>query len=67
MSKSADKGQDWFWSEDWQAGEQEAEANLAAGHTDEFESAEEAIRFLRTYSANMDEGRDGPDTGNDQT
>jgi hypothetical protein len=60
------EGQDWFWSEGWQTGEQEAEADLAGGRTIRFANAEEAIRFLRTYPASMDEGRDGPDPGNDQ-
>jgi len=60
------RGQDWFWSENWQAGEREAEADLAGGRMREFENAEEAIRFLKRSCANKDERDDGPDTGRHQ-
>jgi len=49
MSQSADDTQDWFWSEEWQAAEREAEADIMGGHVHEFQSADEAIRFLRRY------------------
>jgi len=45
-----DKSQVWFWSEEWQAAEREAEADIAAGRVHEFPSAEEAIAFLHRRS-----------------
>jgi AbrB family looped-hinge helix DNA binding protein len=41
-----DKSQVWFWSEQWQAAEREAEEDLAGGHVHEFATAKEAIAFL---------------------
>jgi hypothetical protein len=58
--------QEWFWSEDWQAGEREAEADLAVGRVREFENAEEAIRFLKKYCPGEDESADGAGPGKEQ-
>ena len=41
-----DKRQAWFWSREWQAGEREAEADIAEGRLHEFGTAEEAIGYL---------------------
>jgi hypothetical protein len=49
MSEVADDAQDWFWSEEWQAAEREVDADLEAGRVRTFQSADEAIRFLRRY------------------
>jgi len=38
--------QAWFWAEEWQAGEREAEADLAAGHYETFDTMEELIDDL---------------------
>jgi hypothetical protein len=38
--------QEYYWSEEWQAGERESRAELAAGHGVRFETAEDAIRWL---------------------
>ena len=35
--------QAWFWTEEWQAGEREAEADLAAGRYETFDTMEEMI------------------------
>ncbi len=40
------KDQAWFWTEEWQAGEREAEADLAAGRYDTFDTMEELIDDL---------------------
>jgi hypothetical protein len=66
VTEIADAEQDWFWSDDWQAGEREAEADLAAGRLSEFEQAEEAIRFLRAGCGDTDERPDGLNAGKDQ-
>ena len=40
--------QAWFWSQDWQEREREAEVAIADGElSDTFESAEDLIRHLR--------------------
>ncbi len=38
--------QAWFWSEEWQAGEREAEADIAAGRTKTFDSMEDLLADL---------------------
>jgi len=38
--------QAWFWTEDWHAGEQEAEADMAAGRVQVFENMEDLISDL---------------------
>ena len=49
MREVARESQDWFWSEEWQAAEREAEADLAGGRMSEFENMEDAILFLGFY------------------
>lgn len=39
-------GQEWFWSEEWQAAEREAEADLAAGRYEVFENDEDFLASL---------------------
>jgi antitoxin PrlF len=48
--KIIDATQAWFWSSAWQAREAEAEADLAAGHFDRFDSDEE---LLAAFSMRM--------------
>lgn len=38
--------QQWFWTEEWQAGEREAQAEIDAGLTKSFTSAEELMEDL---------------------
>ena len=38
--------QAWFWTEEWQAGEREAEADLVAGRYQVFDTMEELIDDL---------------------
>jgi Arc/MetJ-type ribon-helix-helix transcriptional regulator len=40
-------GQEWFWSEAWQAAEREAEADLVAGNFETFESDADFLTSLR--------------------
>lgn len=44
--KLVDASQSYFWTEEWQAGEREASADLAKGRTKRFRSAEALIRDL---------------------
>lgn len=48
--KVIDASQAWFWTPDWQAGEREADADIAAGRVERFESDE---AFLAALEARM--------------
>lgn len=39
--------QQWFWTEEWQAGEREAQADIDAGRIKNFDSMEEFLEDLR--------------------
>jgi AbrB family looped-hinge helix DNA binding protein len=41
-----DRAQAYFWTERWQTGEREAQADLEAGRTHRFEDIDEALDFL---------------------
>lgn len=41
------KDEEWFWSEAWQAGEQEANEDLAAGRLTTFSKVDDALRWLQ--------------------
>ena len=41
-----DKDQTWFWTEEWQAAEREAEDELRAGQVKEFDTLDELIADL---------------------
>lgn len=45
--KVIDASQSWFWEEEWQAGEREASARIAAQDTITYGSAEEFLRALK--------------------
>jgi len=45
--KVIDATRAWFWTPEWQAGERDAEADLAAGRVEEFGSGDELIGALR--------------------
>lgn len=45
--KVIDATQAWFWTPEWQAGEQQADADLAAGRAETFESGEAFVGALR--------------------
>jgi antitoxin PrlF len=45
--KLIDATQAWFWTPEWQEGEREADADLAGGNTEFFESGEDLIEALR--------------------
>jgi hypothetical protein len=40
-------GQEWFWTEAWQKAEREAEADLAAGIYETFDSMEDFLKGLK--------------------
>jgi antitoxin PrlF len=46
VKKLVDKEQSWFWSERWQQGENEAEADIRAGRVHKFPHSKEAVAFL---------------------
>jgi hypothetical protein len=39
--------QTWFWTPEWQAGEREADADVAAGRVEHFEDGEAFVASLR--------------------
>ena len=41
-----DAGQAYFWTESWQKGEREAQADIPAGRTKKFKSAKDLIADL---------------------
>jgi hypothetical protein len=45
-SAERDPDQAWFWTEEWQAGEREADADIAAGRVTRFHSDEDFLRSL---------------------
>lgn len=46
LLRGRDPGQAWYWTSDWQAGEREADEDLAAGRSEVFDSDEELERRL---------------------
>ena len=44
--KLIDKSQAWFWTEEWQKGEREADEDIAAGRVKEFDNVEDLIKDL---------------------
>lgn len=38
--------QAWYWTEEWQAGEREAQADIEAGRTKRFDTVEELMKDL---------------------
>lgn len=44
--KLIDAEQAWFWTDEWQAGEREASADIAAGRTRRFESGDDFLKTL---------------------
>ena len=48
--KLIDASQAWFWTAEWQKGERQADADIAAGRVIRFESDEEFLAYL---DANM--------------
>jgi hypothetical protein len=40
-------GQEWFWTPEWQAGEREADEQIARGEGTTYESDEEFLESLR--------------------
>jgi hypothetical protein len=53
-----DPAQSWFWTEEWQAGEREADAQIAAGEGSFFASGEEFLAALEAENKRLlQEGR----------
>ncbi len=48
--KIVDATQAWYWTPEWQAGEREVEADLAAGRIETFSSSEELLGALKKLS-----------------
>ncbi|WP_220657461.1 hypothetical protein [Tsukamurella sp. TY48] len=46
MAEIARRGQQWFWTKEWQAGEREVDEHIARGEVTTFASGEEFIEHL---------------------
>ena len=38
----------WFWTQEWQAGEREADEDIKAGRTKKFDSIADAVKYLES-------------------
>jgi AbrB family looped-hinge helix DNA binding protein len=45
--KLVDSSQAYFWTEEWQQGEREADEDIKAGRVKTFDTADEAIKYLK--------------------
>ena len=54
VRKVIDASQAWFWTPEWQRGEREADADLAAGRSERFESDEEFFAALERRMKPLD-------------
>jgi antitoxin PrlF len=52
--KTIDPSQAWFWTPEWQAGERQASADIAAGRVLSFATAEEFFAELDAIDAELD-------------
>jgi hypothetical protein len=52
--KLIDASQAWFWTPEWQEGERQADAEIAAGLGMRFESDEEFLAFLDANTKPLD-------------
>lgn len=48
--KVIDASQAWYWTPEWQEGEREADAQVAAGEGETFESGEEFLEALQALA-----------------
>lgn len=55
--RKVDPAQAWFWTEEWQAKEREADAGIAAGRVTRHLSNEEFLTALRRAAADADARR----------
>lgn len=44
--KMVDAAQSWFWTEEWQAGEQQASEDIAAGRVTRYDSDDDLVAVL---------------------
>lgn len=55
ISGPIDPDQAWFWTPEWQEGEREADADLAAGRANTFRSTDEFIAHLKSVAPQASE------------
>lgn len=49
MAQAIPDDQQWFWSEEWQAGEREVDEQIARGEYKEFDSVEALLADLHSH------------------
>jgi len=57
VQKVIPRDEAWYWTERWQEGERQADADIAAGRTHRFDNVEEAIAFLHEETAKYEKGQ----------
>ena len=60
VKKLIPKEQAWFWTERWQAGEREAQADIDAGRVHRFKNVDDAIEYLHTRAAEVEAEKELP-------
>lgn len=58
--KVIDATQAWFWTSEWQQGERDADADLAAGRGESFSSGEDFLDALRARTKRQSGTRPAP-------
>lgn len=48
------KDQQWYWTEEWQAGEREADEDIKEGRYTSFDSPKDAIKYLKSVVRDED-------------
>lgn len=51
--KRIPKGDEWFWSDEWQAGEREVDEQITRGEVYSYETMEEAIKALHNHAKSV--------------
>lgn len=51
--KRIPKGDEWFWSEEWQVGEREVDEQIKRGEVYSYETMDEAIKALHNHAKSV--------------
>jgi len=60
VKKLIPKEQAWFWTERWQAGEREAQADIDAGRVHTFKNVDDAIEYLHARADEVEAEKELP-------
>jgi len=57
VQKVIPRDEAWYWTERWQEGERQADADIAAGRIYKFDNVEEGIAFLHEEAEKYEKGQ----------